>query len=91
MKERRTRLKILLDIMETLNRLGEANVSQLIVEVNISSDRLSRYLDRLLERGLAEKRVVGREVRYRLTRKGHDFLDELKRVVKVVEAFGIEI
>jgi len=87
---RRSKLRILVDILRVLDQ-GEANVTRLMLEANLSYTRLVRYLDELSEKGLVERVEGGREVRYRITKRGREFLREFERVARIAEAFGIEI
>ena len=87
---RRTKLRILADILRTLE-VGEANVTKLMLEANLSYVRLSRYLDELEANGLVMKIEEGREVKYRITARGREFLREFNRMLQIAEAFGIEL
>ena len=91
MGARRSKFRIVADIMEVIAREGEVNVSKLLLEANLSYARLSKYLEELTERGLVERVEGYREVRYRLTKKGESLLRELERIRVIAEAFGIEL
>jgi predicted transcriptional regulator len=91
MKERRSRLQILADILEALAESGEMNISQLLTAANLSYDRLTRYLRELELNGMIYAERRNSEVRVRLTVKGSSFLQEFRKIKKIAEAFGISL
>lgn len=91
MSARRSKFRILADIMRVIEREGEANVSTLLLEANLSYARLSKYLEELVSKGLLQRIEDGREVKFRITSKGENLLREVKRIEMVAEAFGIEL
>lgn len=86
MKHYRSRLKIILDLLEAVHEHGE-KVSAILTYANLSYDRCMKYLDELLEKGLVEKAAGG----YRLTEKGYRFFDELRRAERLAKAFGFSL
>ncbi|MEM0227031.1 MAG: DUF4364 family protein [Thermofilaceae archaeon] len=88
--KRRTKLRILADILRVLES-GEANITKLMMEANLSYARLMRYLDELAEKELVVREEDGREVKYRITKRGREFLREYERILRIAEAFGVEI
>jgi len=88
--KRRTKLRILADILRVLES-GEANITKLMMEANLSYARLMRYLDELVEKELVVREEDGREVKYRITKRGREFLREYERILRIAEAFGVEI
>lgn len=90
MMKRRTKLRILADILRVLES-GEANITKLMMEANLSYARLMRYLDELAEKELVVREEDGREVKYRITKRGREFLREYERILRIAEAFGVEI
>ncbi|MEM2409916.1 MAG: DUF4364 family protein, partial [Thermofilaceae archaeon] len=77
--KRRTKLRILADILRVLES-GEANITKLMMEANLSYARLMRYLDELVEKELVVREEDGREVKYRITKRGREFLREYERI-----------
>ena len=86
MKRYRSRLKIILDVLEAVSEHGE-KISAILTYANLSYDRCVKYLEELAEKGLVEKAGGG----YRLTEKGYRFLEELKRAERLAEAFGFRL
>jgi len=90
MKRRRSKLRILTDILRAVER-GECNVTQIMTAANLPYVRLTRYLEELVEKDFLTRVEEGREVRFKLTEKGREFLREFARMEMIAEAFGIEI
>ncbi|MEM1509832.1 MAG: winged helix-turn-helix domain-containing protein [Thermofilaceae archaeon] len=87
---RRSKLRILADIIQTVEK-GESNVTKIMLEANLPYTRLTRYLEELEGKGMLVRVEEGREVKYRLTRKGREFLKEFRRLQAIAEAFGVEV
>lgn len=87
---RRSKLRILVDIIQAVEK-GESNVTRIMLEANLPYTRLARYLDELEGKGMLMRVEEGREVKYRLTRKGREFLKEFRRLQAIAEAFGVEV
>jgi len=90
MKKRRSKLRILADILRAVER-GECNVTQIMTAANLPYVRLTRYLGELVEKGLLLRVEEGREVKFKLTEKGRELLREIARIESIAEAFGIEV
>lgn len=91
MSARRSRLRIIADILRVVESEGEANVSKILLEANLSYARLTKYLDELVSKGFLERVTDEREVKFRVTRKGQEFLREFRRIEQLAEAFGIKL
>jgi predicted transcriptional regulator len=61
-----------------------------MLDANLSYERLSRYLDTLVEGGLL-KRIEGGERLYVITENGRKYLAEFKRFEEFAAAFGLRI
>jgi len=88
--KKRSKLRILADILRAVER-GECNVTQIMTAANLPYVRLTKYLEELVEKGFLLRVEEGREVRFKLTKKGREFLKEFARMERIAEAFGIEI
>lgn len=89
---KRSRLDIVLDVLEAINQAGELNPTRISLRVNLSYDRVKRVLDDLLRRGLIE--VIPSDERHgstlvRLTQKGRQLLVELRRLKRILEDYGL--
>ena len=90
----RSKMRILADMMRAIQGEGDegAGPTKILYAENLSHDRLTQYLDELLEKELIAALVPdGANKAFVLTEKGRDFLREFVRVEKFSEAFGIEI
>ena len=90
----RSKMRILADMMRAIQGEGEngAGPTKILYTANLSHDRLTQYLEELVEKKLivltdseSDNRV------YALTEKGREFLREFVRVERISEAFGIGI
>lgn len=79
------------DILRVVEESGEANITKILLEANLSYSRLSKYLDELVAKGFLVKVSDSREVKFRVTRKGVEFLREFNKIQQLAEAFGIEL
>jgi predicted transcriptional regulator len=87
-------MRILADMMRAIQREGDegAGPTKVLYAANLSHDRLTQYLDELVEKELVIETGNGDSNRvYHLTEKGRDFLREFVKMEKFSEAFGIEI
>ena len=87
-------MRILADMMRAIQSEGEegAGPTKILYAANLSHDRLTQYLDELVEKDLVKESGDGESNRvYHLTEKGRDFLREFVKMEKFSEAFGIDI
>ncbi|MCD6562739.1 MAG: hypothetical protein J7K23_02330 [Thermoproteales archaeon] len=91
MKQRRSKLRILADILGIIFEENGARVTQILYGANLSYDRLVKYLDELKAKELITEKRDDQGARYYLTKKGKDFLKEFKKIEKFAEAFGVQI
>ncbi len=88
-KEYRSKLRIYIDILEAISRVGWAQQSYLMREANLSYDRLVKYLELLASRGLI---VINQSQNlYSLSDKGAELLNEFKRFERLAKAFGVDV
>ncbi len=90
-KSRRSKIRIMVDIMRVLQMSSGAKITQIMCEANMPYDRLLKYLEELKSRGLIVERKIEDHTLYYLTKKGFDFLSEFKKIERFAEAFGIEL
>ncbi|GBC71371.1 hypothetical protein HRbin02_01152 [Candidatus Calditenuaceae archaeon HR02] len=88
-KEYRSRLRIYVDILESVSSEGAARITTIMRDANLPHDRLVKYLDELVNRGLLERRDGGQPV-YTLTVNGAKFIEEFRRFEALARAFGIK-
>ena len=81
MNNRRANIQIIADIL----RMGEAGKTEIMYSANMSYNQLAKYLNFLLEGGFLRKTNGGRIVVYRTTSKGRRLLQEIDRLVRLLE------
>jgi len=87
-------MRILADMMRAIQSEGEEGLgpTKILYAANLSHDRLTQYLEELVEKELIKEKNPESENRiYLLTEKGREFLKEFVRIERFSEAFGIEI
>ncbi|RLI59876.1 MAG: hypothetical protein DRO87_01630 [Candidatus Thorarchaeota archaeon] len=90
----RSKMRILADMMRAVQEAGVegAGPTKILYAANLSHDRLTQYLEELLEKELItilDSNCSNKT--YLLTDKGREFLREFVKVERFSEAFGIEI
>ncbi len=93
-KSYRSKVRILADMMRAIQNGGDEGTgpTRILYSANLSHDRLTQYIEELLEKGLI--RVVeqnGSSRAYVLTAKGMEFLREFTKIERFSQAFGIDI
>ncbi|MEM2064041.1 MAG: winged helix-turn-helix domain-containing protein [Candidatus Caldarchaeum sp.] len=90
MKDYRSRARIYSDILESISSQGFAKPTRIMLDANLSYDRLTKYLSLLMEKGLVKKHE-GSELSYVITEKGLHYLSEFKKFEKLAAAFGLRL
>lgn len=90
MSLRRTKIEIINDMLNSIqNKGGRIKPTHLMYKANLSHKLLNTYLDDLLKNEMVEE-VNQKNYKYLIiTDKGHDFINEFRRVKKFQETFGI--
>ena len=92
MNERRSKMKIFLDMLDAISRRGgKAKPTHILYGANLSHDRLKTYLKFLLEKGFIEEIDEKGRTYYIITDKGKKFINEFERLEELSSAFGIPI
>ncbi len=90
----RSKVRILADMMRAIKKEGElgAGPTKILYAANLSHDRLTQYLEELVEKKLVNEVQEDENNRvYKLTKKGREFLDEFVKIERFSQAFGIEV
>ncbi len=87
-KARRDKMKIYGDLLDTLksekNNIDKIVLTHIQTKMNVPFDRLKNYISDLENLDLIED-----QVRYNLTPKGKQYLDEYKKILDFMERMGI--
>ena len=89
----RSKVRILADMMRAIQSEGEdgAGPTKILYAANLSHDRLTQYIDELLEKELITELADGDNRSYLLTEKGREFLLEYRKIERFSQAFGIDV
>ncbi|MEM2143684.1 MAG: winged helix-turn-helix domain-containing protein [Candidatus Thorarchaeota archaeon] len=89
----RSKMKIMADIMHAIGDCGEegAMPTKILYAANLSHDRLTQYLDELVQKGLVLMLSSENGRVYRLSERGSEFLRAFDGIARFAEAFGISI
>jgi predicted transcriptional regulator len=89
-KTYRSRVRIYYDILNAVLNQGHARVAAIMRDANLPYDRLQRYLEELVEKGLLARHQDDPSLFY-VTEKGLRFVEEFQRFMRLARAFGLEI
>ncbi|MDG6990055.1 MAG: winged helix DNA-binding protein [Nitrososphaerota archaeon] len=90
-ERQRSVLRINLDILNAVREEGDAKPTHILYKANLSHERLVKYLDDLLTKGLIEVKQDGENRTYRITPKGVGFLIEIRKAETFIQGFGLAI
>lgn len=79
------------DILRVVQEDGTAKVTHIFYKVNLSNDRLMKYLNQPESSELLQFFEGGDRKMYRIAEKGNKFLMEFRRIKEFAEAFGLDI
>jgi len=92
MKERRSKIQILVDILRVVQRKGgKAKSTHILYGANLSHKRLKMHLDTLIENGFLEMVSLKGRPYFKITPKGVKFIIEYRKIEEITDAFGISI
>lgn len=87
---RRDKLEIILSILETIqNNKGCSKPTHVMYKSNLSHKRMVVIIEDLEKKGLLEIKNIDDKKEYCLTKKGYEFINEIKKIKQVSDAFGI--
>ncbi len=81
-------------MMRAIQSEGEegAGPTRILYAANLSHDRLTQYIDELIEKELIQDVEPEESTRtYVLTEKGREFLQEYRKIERFSQAFGIDV
>jgi len=89
---RRSQAQIYLDILTSVQRKnGKIKKTHIMYDANLTHNRLEKYLGILFLNKFLEKNDDKNQTFYKITKKGYEFLAEIRRLKKMSEAFGISV
>jgi predicted transcriptional regulator len=87
----RSKLRIYRDILKTVDNEGHAKPTKILYTANLSYERLNRYLNELVSRGLLHEVDEEGGRYYEITEDGRKLLREITKAINFVEGFGLDI
>lgn len=88
----RTSIKIVGDILAYAEESGEGiRASSLHTKANLSSLRLSKFVNDLTGAGLIATKKIDKKNAFMITSKGREYLESYKRFISIAELYGLEL
>jgi predicted transcriptional regulator len=90
MRYTRTKIEIVCDILLFIkNEENGAKSTHILYKANLSPDLLKKYLSMMKRDGLIRKIKKDNGIRYRITKKGLEFLKKLKAIDKMTHIIEV--
>ncbi|MGM5484525.1 MAG: winged helix-turn-helix domain-containing protein [Nanobdellota archaeon] len=91
MGSKRSKLEVVKDILTSIrNRDGRIKRTHILYKANLSHRMLDEYLNDLISRGFVEELEQKKGKRYRLTQRGHEYLNKFNMVSGFMDLFGFD-
>jgi len=89
--ERRTRYEIFADLLEIVMKRDSCLVTRASYGANLPIDRTKKFLSFLASRGFVKEEVVDNSRRYRITKRGLEYLETFRKMRKLFAALSEEL
>jgi len=89
--ERRTRYEIFADLLDIVMKRGSCAVTRASYGANLPVDRTKKFLSFLASRGFVKEEYVGDSKRYKITKRGLEYLETFRRMQKMFAALSEEL
>jgi predicted transcriptional regulator len=86
--ERRTRYEIFADLLEIVMKRELCAVTRASYGANLPVDRAKKFLGFLASRGFVKEEFVGDQKRYRITKRGLEYLETYGKMQKMFAALA---
>lgn len=90
-KAYRSRGRVLMEILSTIQREGPVGVTRLTSVANLTHGRVQEHLAEFEGNGLVQAHADGDRATWTLTPRGAQALEELRRVDRAMKDFGIHL
>jgi predicted transcriptional regulator len=88
--KKRERLEIIYDMLVLINNNhNQMKPTPLLRKSNLSSSQFEKYILELLEKNFIEIFAVGSRKYYKLTKKGFEYINKYKVILKIIEDFDL--
>lgn len=88
---RRTKYEIYSDLLEIVMRRGSCPVTRASYGANLPVDRAKKFLRFLTVRGFVKEEIVDDSTRYKITKRGLEYLETFRRMRKLFAALSEEL
>ena len=89
--ERRTRYEIFADLLDIVMKRGSCPVTRASYGANLPVDRTKKFLGFLASRGFVKEEFVDDSKRYRITKRGLEYLETFEKMKKMFAALAEEL
>ncbi|MHB8634395.1 MAG: winged helix-turn-helix domain-containing protein [Thermoplasmatota archaeon] len=89
-KAYRSRGQVMAELLAVIQREGPVGVTRLTSAANLTHGRMQEQLARFQQSGLIEMQE-GEKAGWVLTARGHQALEELRRIERAMQDFGIHL
>ena len=89
MKPKRTKLEIIRDLLDLLQKNRKARITHLIYKGNLSNNSIKPYMEYLLKNKMIEEVMLEDKRFFKITSKGNEFLIEFSKIKIFSESFGL--
>lgn len=87
--KKRTRLEVIRDLLEVLQRNKQVKITHLIYKANLSNNSIKPYIEYLLKNNLAEQMILNEKRVFKITPKGNEFLIEFNKIKIFSDSYGL--
>lgn len=84
MEKKRNKTDIISDMLLTIRERGRIKPTHLMYKANLSHKQMKGYLDEL-----EKNKMIKKEERIEITKKGREFLDKYSQLKEFEKTFGI--
>lgn len=88
-KEYRSRGRVTQELLTTIQREGRVGITRLTALVNLTHSRIQEHLAGFEANGLVERTSDGERSTWAMTARGHQALEELRRIDRAMQDFGL--
>ena len=89
MNSKRTRLEVIRDILDVLQKNRNVKITHIIYKANLSNNSIKPYLENLVKNKMIEQVTTNEQRFFRITQKGYEFLQEFNKIKIFSDSFGL--
>ena len=89
--DRRTKYEIYSELLEIVMKRGSCPLTRASYGANLPVDRAKKFLRFLASRGFVKEEIVDDSTRYRITKRGLEYLESFRKMRKLFAALSEEL